>query len=102
MTATRYKEIRSMLGTQHAVARALRTSRSTIAKREAGTVVITPAAELAMTTLHLLQVNPKQVEANRTRNAESVISRRPPTPIEAKPDIPKPKKASKPRKGASK
>lgn len=56
MTHQRYKELRLQLGTQEAVAHALKNSRSMIAKRESGAIPITQAAELAITMLSLLQV----------------------------------------------
>jgi DNA-binding XRE family transcriptional regulator len=51
MTALEYKRLRGRLGTQAAVAARLGLHRVTIAKREAGTILITAEAAIAIRAL---------------------------------------------------
>ena len=53
MTAKEYQRTRKALGTQRDVAKRLGVDRVTVAKREAGMMVITKEAELALR--HLLE-----------------------------------------------
>ncbi len=49
--ASAYSEARKAIGTQHAVAKLLGVARSTVARREAGTMPVTREATMAMTFL---------------------------------------------------